>query len=192
MSLRPPKKILIVTDLHDRRTTLAPLAAALERYRPDAVFCLGDLTEHARQAAEFTEVFLETIRKSEAVLFCISGNNDAPVSLEILRRNGVLIDYEERKLNDTRVIGIGYEPPAEPFNPDLRGSLLLTHLPPKRNSVPDTVIRMPRFHFSGHFHKSERIWRLRETTVVQVPSAMLGRAALLFLPKGHVEFVDLA
>jgi Icc-related predicted phosphoesterase len=183
--------ILIVTDLHDRQSTLEPFAAAIERHRPNAIFCLGDLTERVRRAEAFTHEFLEVAEKSGSPICCISGNNDAPKSLEILKQRGHLIDFQERRIPGARVVGLGYHEPEQPYELDLGGALLLTHLPPRRNSVPPTVTQLPRFHFSGHFHKSERIWRLRETTVVQVPSAMLGRGALLYLPRGHVEFIDL-
>lgn len=183
--------ILAVTDFHDRQDTLAPLERTLRRLRPDAVLCLGDLTEHARRGVAFTETFLGIVESAGVPLYCISGNNDVSASLQLLERRGCLVDYREKPLGETRVVGLGYAPSDAPFDPDLRGAILLTHLPPRRDSVPETVTNLPRFHFAGHFHKSERFWKLRDTTVVQVPSAMLYRAATLRLPNGWIDFIDM-
>jgi Icc-related predicted phosphoesterase len=183
--------LLIITDLHSQRHVFGPLGSALDRLRPDAVFCLGDLTDGARTAVEYTEEFLSLFEARGLPLLCISGNNDEKKSLEILEERGALLDYRERQLDGTRVVGIGYHPSESPFHPRLRDSVLLTHLPPRRNSVPATVTDLPRFHFSGHFHSREKIWKLRETWVVQVPTAQNYRAATLQLPRGWVEFIDL-
>jgi Icc-related predicted phosphoesterase len=131
------------------------------------------------------------MEKDRTPLFCISGNNDVPQSLKVLEDRGYLIDYQERYIGDTKVVGMGYAEQEAVFNPDLRDSLLLTHLPPRRRSVPPDVTNVPRFHFAGHYHSRESIWRLNKTFVVQVPTAMNFRAATLRLPKGWIEFIDL-
>ena len=182
---------LVITDLHSQRHVFSPLESALDRLRPDAVFCLGDLTDGVKTAVEYTTDFLNLFEERSLPLLCISGNNDAKKSLEMLDERGVLLDYREREVGGTRVIGLGYGPSEEPFTPRLAESVLLTHLPPKRNSVPPTVTDVPRFHFSGHFHSRERIWRLSGTWVVQVPTAQNYRAATLRMPRGWVEFIDL-
>lgn len=183
--------ILIITDLHSQRHVFPPLVEYLDRNPVDSVFCLGDLTDGVRTAVEYTEEFLSIFESRSLPLLCISGNNDARASLELLEERGCLLDYRERDLDGTRVIGIGYHSSDTPFTPALRDSILLTHMPPRRNSVPPSVKEIPRFHFAGHFHSREKIWKLSGTWVVQVPTAQNYRAATLRLPEGFVEFVAL-
>ena len=66
---------LIVTDFHDQRDLIAPLEATVTRIRPDAVFCLGDLTEHVRPAVAYTEAFLSV---SQGVLRTVLARWAAP------------------------------------------------------------------------------------------------------------------
>jgi hypothetical protein len=185
-------KLLILTDLHSQRHVFPRLTEYLDGNPVEGVLCLGDLTDGARTAVEYTNEFLEIFESRGLPLLCISGNNDARQSLDILEERGYLLDYRERELGGARIVGIGYRESDAPFHPILKDSILLTHMPPKRNSVPPGVTDVPRFHFAGHFHSREKIWRLASTWVVQVPTAQNYRAATLRLPQGWVEFIDLA
>ncbi len=185
-------KILVIADLHSRPTVLKPLAATLDAMRPEAVFGLGDMTDGVRSAAAYAEALVALHREREIPFLCISGNNDAISCLEVLARHDCLLDFQERDLNGVRVVGVGYHPPEEPFTPQLRDSILLTHVPPRRHSVPSHVTDVPRLHFAGHYHNRAATWRLNETLVVQVPSAQKLRAAMLELPSGRIRFIDLA
>ena len=182
-------KIFILTDLHSQTHIFPRLSSALDRLQPDIVFCLGDLTDGKRTAVAYTEAFLTLFEERGLPLLCISGNNDAAKSLSMLEARGCLIDYRERSLGDIKVVGLGYHASESPFVPDLRDAVLLSHLPPRRNSVPAHVKNIPRFHFAGHFHSRATTWPLGGTTVVQVPTAQDYRAAVLRLPEGVVEFI---
>ena len=185
--------VLVVADLHSQRHIFAPLARAMDALRPDAVLCLGDLTDGKREAVPYTEEFLAIAGGSGRPVLCISGNNDAPESLALLEARGALIDYREVALGDMRVIGIGYAPAGEPFSPRMSGAVLLTHFPPRKEGVPPSVTDAPRFHFAGHFHSRAKVWRMGQTgtTVVNVPSAINHRAVRFEWPEGRVEFVEL-
>jgi Icc-related predicted phosphoesterase len=186
-----PLRILVLADLHSQISLLPAIAQTLTARKPEAVFCLGDLTVNGPSAAPFTTAFLETINPSRQPLLAVSGNNDDLASLALLDEAGCLLDQRERRLGEYRVIGLGYAPLPSPFRPDLRDAILLTHVPPRPGSVPPGVTNLPRFHFAGHLHWAAKVWSLGATTVVQVPTAMHRRAAFFTLPEGKVEFITL-
>jgi len=185
-------KILVVTDLHSQQKVLPVLENTFEQTQPDAVFCLGDLTVVGPSAAIYTEEFFFICNKNNRPVIYVSGNNDDPTTIEVMKQNGSLLDYQEQAIDTMRVIGLGYGPPSEPFTPNLRGAILLTHVPPWPKIVPASVTNVPAYHFAGHLHHFERIWRLGNTMVIQVPTAMNFRAVLFDLSGGSVAFIDLA
>ncbi len=184
--------ILIVTDLHSQQMVLAPLASTVARRQIEAVLCLGDLTIHSPSAGPYTQRFLAACGYDRRPVLCISGNNDDPASLVVLVEAGCLLDNAEQTLaSGQRVVGLGYRAGEQPFRPRLAGSILLTHVPPRQGSVPPGLADMPTWHLSGHLHSLERIWQMGQTTVVQVPSAMNLRAAVLDTEARTLQFIDL-
>jgi Icc-related predicted phosphoesterase len=184
-------KALVVTDLHSQKDILAPLKATVDQLKPDAVFCLGDLTVEGPDAAPYTQAFLDACGHPKRPVLCVSGNNDDPAGNALLREAGCLLDQRERLVGDRKVVGLGYAPLTTPYIPDLRGAILLTHIPPRQGTVPAGLTNIPDYHFSGHIHSLARSWKLGKTTVMQVPTAMDHRAALFSLPEGEVEFITL-
>lgn len=183
--------ILVVSDLHSQQKILPALQSTVLRLQPQAVLCLGDLTVAGPAALDYTERFLTACGHPTRPVLAISGNNDDPASLAVLEQAHALVDYTTQQIGDLGVVGMGYWPPGEPFRPDLAGKILLTHVPPRRWSVPEYVADRPDWHFSGHLHTKAETWQLGKTTVVQVPSAMHLKA-VLFEPDAHrVEFIVL-
>lgn len=183
--------ILIITDLHSQQKILGPLEKTVNRLQPEAMFCLGDLTVYGESAGLYTEEFLTVCDHAKRPLLAVSGNNDDPVTLAKLDAENCLLDCKERQIGDTWVVGLGYAPADEPFRPNLEGAVLLSHQPPKRQGLPPGFTGGPRFHFAGHIHSAQTIWRLGNTTVVQVPSAMSLRACLFEPSSGQTRFVML-
>ena len=96
---------------------------------------------------------------------------------------------------DSKVVGIGYgdDIPTDPHF--AAGKILLTHEPPHvatlRNMQTIDFPNAPIIHFAGHLHSLAKIWRLKNSVMVQVPSAMYKKAAILTLPSLHVSFISL-
>jgi len=154
-------------------------------------FCLGDLTIPGPAALEYAEEFLSAVDAPTRPVCYVSGNNDAMACVHRMKELGVLLDYTEKTIGTMRVVGIGYEPPPVPFRPELTGAVLLSHVPPRRQSAPPPLANAPKFHFSGHLHSVATVRKLGPTTVVQVPTAMDFRAVLFTWPEGRVEFIHL-
>jgi len=183
--------ILVITDLHSQQKILRPLEQTIARLQPEAIFCLGDLTVYGPSAGLYTDEFLLACGHPRRSVLVVSGNNDDPMCLAKLEAENCLLDYKEADVAGTRVVGLGYEPADEPFHPNLEGAVLLSHLPPKQQSLPPGFTGGPKFHFAGHIHSAQKIWQLGATTVVQVPSAMSMRAAILDMDSNQVEFISL-
>ena len=87
-------RILVVTDLHDREKTLAPFARTMDRLKPDAVFCLGDLTEHVRTIA-----YSECDENTAVLLYAVEGGgHTGPGSIDVPRLGAVTNEIDATDL----------------------------------------------------------------------------------------------
>lgn len=191
-------KILVLTDLHGQRDILAKLTIHLSQQRYDGVFMLGDLcNRHDIKALEYAADFIDLItQKYSLPLYLVHGNNE-PDSVKLLyQQKNITVHFNEKRLGDYQIIGIGYgdDFPTDPYF--AKDKILLTHEPPRAAAISQMeqkgeLLNAPILHFSGHLHGMQTIRQIGRTVFVQVPSAMLGKAAVLQLPSIKVEFIEI-
>lgn len=197
-------KIFVLTDLHGRRAILPAIDRFLSKHKIGAVFMLGDLCDrNDENALSYASDFINSIIVIRNIpLYAIHGNNE-PDSVKLLYQQKDISVHFNPKVIPTlyptsgvgyKVVGVGYGD-VFPNDPQFaKGKILLTHEPPRANSLRQMesieLPNAPLIHFAGHLHTIAQIRQLKSTTFVQVPSAMFNRCAILELPSKIIRFVN--
>lgn len=194
-------KILIVTDLHSQRAILTRLDNHLSAQKYDAVFACGDISDrYDTKDLAYATVFIDLITKNHHLpLFLVHGNNESEAVKLLYQQRGVSVHLHPQKMHAPGscifvVVGVGYGEEFPQNTNFAKGKILLTHEPPRA----DTLRQMekiefqnaPLVHFAGHLHRIAKIWRLKNSLFVQVPTAQNFQAAVLELPKVQVSFIN--
>jgi Icc-related predicted phosphoesterase len=170
----------------------------------DLVLCAGDVVSRPnKKALDFFKEFINIIcNLHQTRLFMVHGNNETEKMIDLIRKKNVLIHLKVKKFRGYKFFGIGgwMEDVGEITNlkSQISKAILLTHLPPKRVQSISTNFHKsqsisggPLIHLCGHLHAPGMIWRIGETLVVKIPTAMYGEAALLEMPGRKIKFIEL-
>jgi Icc-related predicted phosphoesterase len=150
----------------------------------------------------FLEKFIDVITNlHQTKLFMVHGNSESEKMIDLMRRKNILIHLREKKYLGYKFFGIGgwMEDLTTPdrLKKSLKNAILLTHIPPKRplkalEGTPFNQIEGgPLIHLCGHLHAPGAVFRIGETLVIKIPSAMYGEAAILEMPGRKVKFIRL-
>lgn len=204
-------KILCISDIHNHQQFLRSLNEHLAKNpstklgtgKYDLILCAGDvISRPSKKAMEFLKEFINTIcGLHQTKLYMVHGNNETGAMIDFMRKKNVLIHLKIKKFRGHKFFGIGGWmediPEITNLKSQISNSILLTHLPPKRLSQNHKVTKSqsitdgPLIHLCGHFHSPGSIWRIGETLVIKIPSAMYGGAAILEIPGRKIKFIRL-
>jgi len=178
-------KIALVSDLHGQLRTLKYLEQIREKEKPDALILSGDIT-HAGET-EFADSLFEIFdRYKEVYLIC--GNSDQGAAYKYLELSRYSINQRCHSLGSSKVCGLSFGEEVNSIDSDLSGSIFVTHQPPVQALMNKVYKYSPKFHISGHLHKSAFTKKYPSTIHIQVPTLQDGRYAILDLESAQVEF----
>ncbi len=206
-------KILCVSDIHNSNQFLRSLNEHLTKNKYNLILCAGDVVSLSnKKGMEFLKKFTDLItRLHQTKLFMIQGNCESEKMINLMRKKNVLLHLKLKKFRGHGFYGIGgwMEDVGEISNlsrakpRDLKSkisnTILLTHLPPKRQviktlkhkSIKTKISDGPAVHLCGHLHAPGMIWKIGDTLVVKIPTAMYGGAAVLKMPSKKVRFIKI-
>lgn len=196
-------KILCLADLHNSTQALRAINNHLSKNKYDLVLCAGDVISRPnKNAPEFLKEFINIITKlHQTKLLMIHGNNEDEAMIDFLRKEKVFIHLVVKKVKGYKIYGIGGWMEDVTSVDDIRSkiadAILVTHLPPKKlpkapNASTKKVLGpSPKVHLCAHIHGPGAIWRIGETLVIKLPSAMYNKAAILEMPGRKIKFIDL-
>jgi Icc-related predicted phosphoesterase len=196
-------KILCLSDLHSNQQFLRSLNEHLVSHKYDLVLCAGDVISRPnKKAIDFLKEFINIIcNLHQTKLYMVHGNSETEKMIDLMRKKNVLIHLKVKRFRGHKFYGIGGwmedVPEASKLKAQMSNSILLTHIPPKRppkapnGSRVKAIAGGPLIHLCGHLHAPGAIWRIGETLVVKIPSAMYGEAAVLEMPGIKIKFIRL-
>jgi Icc-related predicted phosphoesterase len=121
--------------------------------------------------------------------------------IDLMRKKNVLIHLKVKRFRGHKFFGIGGWmedlTTLDKLKKSLKNAILLTHIPPKRplKSLDDSRANLieggPLIHLCGHLHAPGAVFRIGDTLVVKIPSAMYGKAAILEMPERKIKFISL-
>ncbi len=198
-------KILVYSDIHSSEKAVDLLRADTDRYSPDLLLVLGDITHFG--PASFAEKFIDAISTRT---LAIPGNCDPPDVLALLEERGISLHGKIENVGGFDLAGFGgsnitpFDTITE-FGEDeifesldrvmVEGAVLATHVPP-RGHVDGTagglhagstaVARIvekyrPRVSLSGHIHEARGLIEDRGTLFLNPGAARRGYRATVDL-----------
>ncbi|MEM3400364.1 MAG: metallophosphoesterase family protein [Candidatus Micrarchaeia archaeon] len=203
-------EIFVLSDLHGDEA----LIEGLRRVDTDLIVIIGDFI--TRTPISYVMKILDAVPN----LLAIHGNCDPPQVVDMLDERGVSLHKKRVDFGQFNFVGYGGSGPTpfgtpsekkeEEILADLEGleidskTVLFTHAPPKgyfdmtpKGNAGSTAIReiiekkKPYMNVCGHIHEHEGKAMLGDTIIVKVGSASRGRAAILDLENGGVNFISI-
>jgi Icc-related predicted phosphoesterase len=204
-------KILVYSDIHSFEGAIDLLHTDADRFSPDLLLILGDITHFG--PASFAEKFIRSITIRTLAL---PGNCDPPEVLGLLERNKISLHGRVERVGGFDFVGFGGSN-LTPFNTitefsedDLFGALdalmveraiLVTHVPPKGHvdatsgglhAGSTAVARIvekyrPRISLSGHIHEARGMVEDKGTLFLNPGAVRKGYRALVSISKDGVE-----
>lgn len=198
----PKIKILCLSDIHNSNQFLRSLNEHLIKQKYDLSLCAGDVVSLPnKKGMEFLEKFINLVTNlHQTKLFMVQGNSESGAMIDLMRKKNVLIHLKSKKFRGHGFYGIGGWmedlPEMSKLKCQMSNSILLTHLPPKRLSqnykiTKSPITNGPLIHLCGHLHAPGAVWKIGETLVVKIPTAMYGEAAVLEMPRRIVKFIEI-
>jgi Icc-related predicted phosphoesterase len=196
-------KILCLSDIHNHQQFLRSLNEHLAKNKYDLILCAGDVVSRPnKKAFDFLKEFINIIcNLHQTKLYMVHGNNETEKMIDLMRKKNVLIHLKVKRFRGHKFFGIGgwMEDLTTPdkLKKSLKNAILLTHISPKRplksldGSRANPIEGGPQIHLCGHLHAPGAIWRIGETLVIKIPSAMYGGAAVLKMPGRKIKFIEL-
>ena len=194
---------MCLADLHNAKSALRLLNEHLSHHKYDLVLCAGDIVSRPnKNGMDFLKEFINIICElHQTKMFMVHGNNETGMMIDLMRKKNVLIHLREKRYKGYKFFGIGgwMEDLTTPdrLKKSLNNAILLTHIPPKRppkapsGSRVNSIEGGPLVHLCGHLHAPGAIWRIGETLVIKIPTAMYGEAAVLEMPGRKIKFIRL-
>ncbi len=204
-------KLLVLTDLHQKTNMVPWINDLIDTERPDAVLCLGDITDLGT-----TEDAVSIISSIHGKKYVLPGNCD---TWDVPRAvSGIAVDMHGRsaEILGHYIAGLGGGT-VSPFNSPFelteneidsglrpiskKGMILMTHAPafdtfdhiPNGTPVGSRAIRKileefePILAVSGHIHEDIGIKTVGRTVCVNPGPAMDGRAAVIEIEGSDVK-----
>jgi Icc-related predicted phosphoesterase len=171
-------KILVYSDIHSSEKAVDLLRSDTDRYSPDLLLLLGDITHFG--PASFAEEFISSITVRT---LAIPGNCDTPDVLKLLEEKGISLHGKIENIGGLGFVGFGgsnitpFDTITEFSEDDIfdaldavmvKGAVLVTHVPPRGHvdgtsgglHVGSTAVARivekyrPRLSLSGHVHEA--------------------------------------
>lgn len=208
-------KFLIITDLHQKIECIPWINGLVEKYGPEAVLCLGDVTDFGtgKDAADI-------ISGIKCKTYAVPGNCDPRDFPEAVSSVSVDMHGKSTAVGNYRIVGLGGSNPSpfgtpfelgeEEIDSALRpvsehGMILMTHAPgydtfdhiPDGTPVGSVSIRKiidefePVLAVSGHIHEDIGVKTVGKTVLCNPGPAMEKRAAIVELNgnKAEIELI---
>lgn len=171
-------KFLLVSDLHGQKNIPKLLGQAIALEKPDALICCGDITTY--DEIDFVDKVFEVFEQSKIPCFTIWGNCDMQNVRNKIIASTYNIHLKLKNVGDVKIYGIADTDDLPQINPEnITGSILVTHRPPAKAALEREFSGAPRFHICGHVHDVAKQTDYSSTSLIQVPSLMLGRYGVL-------------
>lgn len=192
-------KLLLIADIHSKKSVLKELNQFLRGNQFDGVICAGDIVSTPDpQKDDFLNAFVHLITNLHSLpLFAIPGNNEDEANIKFLFDKKVSVHNKPKKFKGYTIFGIGgfgEDAIAAQFQRlKSENSIFVTHIPPRRltESEKEKAKKGPLVHVCGHLHGEGQVWKIGQTLVIKVPTAEWGKVSILELPSRHVKFIDL-
>ncbi|MDH4358996.1 MAG: metallophosphoesterase family protein [Candidatus Berkelbacteria bacterium] len=183
-------KTILISDLHGQEKTLLYLKKIIDREKPQALICSGDITSFGETG--FLDRFFKILEDSRLQGFLIWGNSDSEEIQERMRKSQYNSHLVSRNLEGERVFGVSLtEEPIKINGADIKGAILITHGPPLKAMIDRKYENAPRYHISGHLHRLRWVKKYPSTIHIQVPTLQGGEYATLSFAPFEVEFCSI-
>lgn len=183
-------KLALISDLHSRRECPDYLSAIIEKEKPDAVVCSGDIT--TRNDTEYIKKIFEIINRASLTGFFVWGNSDENDVIEEIVKSTFNIHLNKKSYGGYDFFGLSYLDDYPAFDTsEIKGSIFVTHRPPIKANLEIESPNAPLIHISGHLHKPAFVKKYPSTTHIQVPTLMDGRFGILETDEMTVRFKNL-
>lgn len=183
--------ILIVSDSHSNLKALDKLDKFLAKNSKnfDLVLCGGDICN--RGGEEYLEKFLTVFKKHKLSIFTVFGNNDSEKVIDRLNKLDINLHDKIKTFGGYKFAGMGWGEKVVSGD-KTKDAIFVSHQPPKQSVLQNPNLQnKPLVHISGHWHKVEFFKKVGGVLLIQVPSLMLGKAAILSLPSKIVKFIEM-
>jgi Icc-related predicted phosphoesterase len=204
-------KMLVYSDIHSSDGAVDLLRADTDKYSPDILLLLGDITHFG--PVSFAERFIRSISTRS---LAVPGNCDPPDVLELLEDSGISLHGKIENVGGYDFVGFGgsnltpFDTITEFGEDDIfealdgvmeKGAVLVTHVPP-RGHVDGTsgglhagsiaVARIvekyrPRISLSGHIHEARGMVEDEGTLFLNPGAVRKGYRAIVSLSESDVE-----
>lgn len=187
-------KILAFSDLHSGPQVLTNLNIYLQKEKFDLALIAGDITNPGSNALEYITALAKIFSRYNLPWLCVHGNNDRQPVIDYLISNHLDLHFHKATFGSYHLVGIGGwgdELPPYKLKFDEK-TIFITHIPPRTNSKPPTLISQPILHISGHIHTWQRFYDIGKTRIINLPSVKFTNTiAIIALPERSVEFISL-
>lgn len=188
------KKILVLSDIHQKRFVLNSLNNIFSKNKIDGVIVLGDLTDRNDTAIYFAKDFYSLIVKYKLLLLYIHGNNEPTEVIDFFSKKNCLLHNKMKIIDGVKFLGLGGwgdEISNYTIN-NIYGSFFITHIPPTKKLLDKSVKNTPIVHAFGHSHRNEYFEKEGNVFYLSLKSAgYFRRAALISIPDIKVKFIDI-
>lgn len=180
-------KTLLVSDLHSQKQCLVLLREIIEKHRPESLICAGDITQYDEVA--YLKEFLSIIKKHKIEGYLIWGNNDCEGVQKKISDSPYSIHLQPRMLGKWKIFGISETEDIPAIRSEnIKGAVLVTHRPPLVEQLKIIHPAAPKYHICGHIHHVAKNTVYPATTLIQIPSLMLGQYGIFDLERQTVKF----
>jgi Icc-related predicted phosphoesterase len=180
-------KILLISDLHSQKKTLAALERIIKRDKFDGLICAGDIAQG--NDIEFLEKLFGIIEKNKLPIFLIWGNSEGELAREFIINSPYNIHLQRKKLGNLSIVGIAGVDEVAAFDTKiLKDAILVTHRPPLKRTLNSKYPNSPKYHLSGHLHFAACSRVYPATIHIQIPTLQAGRFGIFDPEQGQTEF----
>lgn len=166
------------------------LQKIIEKHHPTSLICAGDITQY--DETDYLKEFLSIIDEQRIEAYVIWGNNDREAVQEMILDSPHNIHLKQRTLGRWKIFGISEIEDIPQITPEsIKGTILVTHRPPRTDALKVFHPSAPKYHIAGHIHYKGEKTVYPATTLIQVPSLMLGRYALFNPNSADVKYYTL-
>lgn len=178
---------LLISDLHGQKKCLEHLQKIITKHNVKSLICCGDITTYGE--TEYLVDLFNIIQTNHINAFLIWGNNDDIKIQNKILQSPYNIHLKARESFGWRIYGISYTEGVPEIDSNMvKGSILVTHRPPLKQTMTKEYVNAPAFHLSGHIHHHSGLIRYPSTIHIKVPSLMLGRYAMFDPDKEVAQF----
>lgn len=204
-------KILALSDVHQREENLKSIMRKVQNFKIELAVIAGDLTNYGDSTDASKIVDILKVPK----ILAVPGNLDGSNVLAFLEKSGLSLHKKLISYNGFDFCGFGgglLGKTGELLSSELeienclgeivkRGSILVTHLPPKEtyldlaegehigsSAVKKIILeKRPFMHICGHAHEAHGRIKIGETVCINVASVKEGLASIIDIRDNKVQ-----